>query len=538
MPRQIIINSTPQEARVAMMENARLLEIHIERARERSLAGSICKGRVSRVLPGMQAAFVDIGLDKAAFLPGADFFPLSADEYALREAADEAPPDSAGDSVSPAARPEQPPIEERLQKGHEIILQISKEPIGSKGARVTSNISLPGRYLVYLPHSRQVGISRRIVSEEERGRLRQAVESVATDGGGIIIRTACEGVSKREIQSDLRLLRRQWQSLSRKAESTAAPAILHHELDVILRTMRDLLAHDVTRVVVDSRRDYQRILEFIDEVMPRWRPRVELYELSEPIFERYGIEAQINKALERKVWLKSGGYIVIDHTEALTAIDVNTGRFVGKTDARETALRTNLEAARLIVDQLRLRNIGGLIVIDFIDMAHGDDRKAVLGALAEALRSDKARATILGLSELGLVEMTRQRTRESLTQRLCEPCPTCAERGYVKGVATTGYEVLRRIRREAALNAPVHRIEVVVHPTVAAFLAQFEPTGVRELERELGARISLRQSASGAPADYSVVASVAPAKSGGPPPPASTAAAPRSEPEPAAASKS
>src|SRR5262245_28910450 len=494
VPRQIIINSTPQEARVATMENARLLEIQIERVRERSMAGSICKGRVLRVLPGMQAAFVDIGLEKAAFLPAADFSLLSADEYALNEGAFEAA-DAADAPVAEAAAAEEagapaprrmravPPIEERLQKGEDIIVQISKEPIGSKGARVTSNISLPGRYLVFLPLSRQVGVSRRIASDEERQRLREAVEAVAPESGGIIIRTACEGVSKREIQSDLRLLRKLWTRLSRKAATLPAPTILHQELDVVLRTMRDLSASDITRVVVDNRRDHQRILDFIDEVMPRWRPRVELYDLVEPIFERYGIEAQIAKALERKVWLKSGGYIVIDHTEALTAIDVNTGRFVGKTDHHETALRTNLEAARVIVDQLRLRNIGGLIVIDFIDMENAEHRKAVLGALTDALKADKARANIVGLSELGLVEMTRQRTRESLAQRLCEPCATCNQRGLIKGVASIAYEVLRRIRREALMNAPVQQVVVDLHPTVASFLHQYEPAALRELER-------------------------------------------------------
>ena len=516
VPRQIIINSTPQEARVATMENARLLEIQVERVRERSLAGSICKGRVLRVLPGMQAAFVDIGLEKAAFLPAADFTLLSADEYALSDVADAADaPASDGDGSDavtlPATRRARavPPIEERLQKGEDIIVQISKEPIGSKGARVTSNISLPGRYLVFLPLSRQVGVSRRIASDEERQRLREAVEAVAPDSGGIIIRTACEGVSKREIQSDLRLLRKLWTRLSRKAATLPAPTILHQELDVVLRTMRDLSASDVTRVVVDNRRDYQRISDFIEEVMPRWRPRVELYELVEPIFERYGIEAQIAKALERKVWLKSGGYIVIDHTEALTAVDVNTGRFVGKTDHHETALRTNLEAARVIVDQLRLRNIGGLIVIDFIDMENGEHRKAVLSALTEALKADKARANIVGLSELGLVEMTRQRTRESLAQRLCEPCPTCHQRGLVKGVASVAYEVLRRIRREAVMNAPVQQVVVDLHPSVAGFLLEYEPAALRELERELSVEIALHQTHDGAPEEYSVTAVVA-----------------------------
>ncbi len=519
MSRQIIINSTPQESRVAVMENARLLEIHIERARERGIAGSIYKGRVTRVLPGMQAAFVDVGLPKAAFLPNSDLYVVSADEYALADAAQEAngahplpapvaeaPADpAAAASPAPPAGRTLPSIEERLQKGQDVIVQIGKEPMGTKGARVTANISLPGRYLVYLPYSRQVGVSRRIASEEERDRLREAVESVATRDGGIIIRTACEGVSKREIQSDLRLLRKLWTQLARKAEKLPAPALLHTDLDVTLRSLRDLSSSDVTRVVIDSRREYQRVLDFIANVMPRWRPRIDLYEHVEPIFERYGIEAQIARGLERKVWLKSGGYIIIDHTEALTAIDVNTGRFVGKTDQHETALRTNLEAARVIVDQLRLRNIGGLIVIDFIDMEAAEHRKAVLAALTDALKTDKARANILGLSELGLVEMTRQRTRESLTQRLCEPCPTCGGRGHIKGVATTAYEVLRRIRREATMNAPLSQVTVTLHPSVAAFLSQVEPAALRELERELNVAVLVHQTDHLDPAAFEVV---------------------------------
>jgi ribonuclease G len=518
--RQIIINATPQESRVAIMENARLMEIHIERARERGIVGSIYKGRVTRVLPGMQAAFVDIGLPKAAFLPGSDHYPAAADEYTLAEprlipesdgppglpAADALPVRK--DDSSPPTR-QLPPIEERLSKGQEITVQISKEPIGTKGARVTSNISLPGRYLVYLPFSSHVGVSRRIEKEEERDRLRDAVETTVRNAGGIILRTACEGVSKREIQADLRLLRKLWVQLSRRAEKMSAPALLHQDLDVILRTIRDLSGSDVTRLVVDSRREHQRILEFIATVMPRWHPRVELYEHTEPSFERYGIEAQIAKAVERKVWLKSGGHIIIDHAEAMTAIDVNTGRFVGKTDQRETTLRTNLEAARVIVDQLRLRNMGGLIVIDFIDMEHADDRKAVLSALTDALKSDKARAHILGFSELGLVEMTRRRTRESLTQRLCEPCPTCNGKGHVKGTATTAYEILRRIRREATLNAPVQHITVSLHPSVAAFLAQYEPAALRDAERELGLGISIHRAENLQPSEYEVTVAAA-----------------------------
>jgi ribonuclease G len=521
VPRQIIISATPQESRVAIMENARLLEIHIERVRERGIVGSIYKGRVTRVLPGMQAAFVDIGLPKAAFLPASDHYPADADELTLAEVPLLPQNDGTSDpeltaeglavraNGSSVPNRKVPPIEERLSKGQEVTVQISKEPIGSKGARVTSNISLPGRYLVYLPASSHVGVSRRIASEDERDRLRDAVGSASRNPGGIIIRTACEGVSKREIQADLRLLRKLWMQLARRAEKMPAPALLHQDLDVILRTIRDLSGSDVARLIIDNRRDHQRVLDFIATVMPRWHPRVELYDLPEPIFERYGIEAQIGKAVERRVWLKSGGHIIIDHAEAMTVVDVNTGRFVGKTDQRETTLRTNLEAARVIVDQLRLRNIGGLIVIDFIDMEHAEDRKTVMSALLDALKSDKARAHVLGFSELGLVEMTRQRTRESLAQQLCEPCPTCSGKGHVKGTATTAYEILRRIRREASLNAPVHHITVSLHPSVATFIAQYEPAALREIERELGVEVSIHRVENLDPTQYEVTVATA-----------------------------
>jgi ribonuclease G len=506
MPRQIIINATPQEARVAITENARLLEIFIERARERGLAGSIYKGRVLRVLPGMQAAFIDIGLPKAVFLHASDFLTTSDEEDTLGADLGAAPPSAdAAASVRPAP-PAVVPIEERLRKGQEVIVQIAKEPIGTKGARVTSSVSLAGRYLVYLPLSQEVRVSRRIESEAERQRLKEAIESVDPTGGGVIVRTACEGVTKREIQSDLRLLRKLWSGVVRKADSLPAPALLHHDLDVILRTIRDLFTADVSRVLVDNRRDYQRIVDFVESVMPRWRARVELYEHPEPIFERYGVEAQIARALERKVWLKSGGYIVIDQTEALTTVDVNTGRYVGKTDQHDTVLRTNLDAARVIVDQLRLRNIGGLIVIDFIDMQNPEHRKAVLAAFAEALKADKARSTILGLSELGLLEMTRKRTRESLERQLCEPCPTCAGRGRVKATATIAYELLRRIRREAIVNAPVQAVSVDLHPAVAVFLRDHEGAAVREIERELGLAVTLREAPALTPDRYEIVA--------------------------------
>lgn len=502
MARQIIINSIPQEARVVTMENARILQVQIERARERGIAGSIYKGRVTRVLPGMQAAFVDIGLPKAAFLAGADFFPIDAATWAASDA--ESAPSDAVAAVPPpadaAVERTLPPIEERLEKGQEIVVQIGKEPIGSKGARVTSNLSLPGRLLVYLPASSQIGVSRRIEDEEERLRLQQAVESVSSLRGGVIVRTACLGVPKREIQADLRMLRKLWQSIHRRAESARAPALLHQDLDVILRTVRDIWVMDVGKIVVDSRTDYERIREFIEGVMPRWQPRLELYELPEPIFERYGIEAQIAKALERKCWLRSGGHIVIDSAEALTVVDVNTGRFVGRTDQRSTALATNLEAADAIAEQLRLRNIGGVIVIDFIDMEHDADKQSVLAALREALREQRSRADVYGFSELGLVEMTRHRSRESLTQRLCEPCPQCAGRGHVPSVANAAYDALRTLRRAARAAGAGQRVAAPLSAPVAAFLAQFEAGAIADLEREFGVHVDLEPATASQPA--------------------------------------
>jgi len=494
------------------MDNARLTEIFIERAREKGIVGSIYKGRVSRVLPGMQAAFVDVGLPKAAFLHASDFFPATAEaklvegqfedeEFVVSPVAGHSAP---GKELERTV--ELPPIEERLKKGQEILVQISKEPIGNKGARLTGNISIAGRYLVYLPLSQHIGISRRITDEAERERLRAAVESVGTGGGGIIIRTACEGVTKREIQADMRLLRRLWEQITRRRNTLSTPSPLHADLDVILRTVRDLFTAEVSRILVDNRRDYQRILDFVETAMPRLRSRIELYDSPEPIFERYGIESQIAKALDRKVWLRSGGYIIIDHTEALTAIDVNTGRYVGEANQEDTILKTNLEAARVIVEQLCLRNIGGLIIIDFIDMEDPENRRTLLTEFERAFESDRARNTILGISELGLVEMTRKRTRESLAQRLCETCPTCGGQGRIKALQATAYEVLRRIRREAAMNAPLHAVEVELHPNVAAFLEREEPAALREIEHEIGIEIRLRRSNERPPDHYEVVA--------------------------------
>lgn len=506
MAREIIINSAPYETRVALLEQKRLTEVFIERARDRGVAGNIYKGRVTRVLPGMQAAFVDIGLEKAAFLHGSDLYADLGDEFITEEdlLADTVEEGEDAGNHRPALR--RVPIEERLKKGQEIVVQVAKQPIGSKGARVTSVISLPGRHLVFTPSTHHVGVSRRIEDEDERARLKEIVESERPQEGGFIIRTACEGLSKREIQGDSRFLLKLWDRILHKSDRAGAPTLLHYDMDLVLRTVRDLFTADTQRLVVDNPRDYQRILDFLDTVMPRLKPRVELYENTEPIGDRFGIDSQIAKALERKVWLKSGGYIVIDHTEALTVIDVNTGRFVGKKTQEETVLQTNLEAAKVIIEQLRLRNIGGLIVIDFIDMEDGTNQRQVFETLGDSLKKDKARSKVLRISDLGLIEMTRKRTRESLAQVLCAPCPECTGRGFVKSTETIAHEILRRVQREAALNPGVVQIMVQVHPAVAQFLEREEERILRSLEAQLGKKVLIKPLADLEESRYEVIA--------------------------------
>ena len=492
MAREIVINAASYETRVAVLERQRLIEIFIERARDKGVAGNIYKGRVTRVLPGMQAAFVDIGLEKAAFLHGSDLYADLGEEFIAEDGATpiEVEADVPAANGKLAAR--RVPIEDRLKKGQELLVQVSKQPIGTKGARITAVISLPGRHLVFIPSSQHVGVSRRIEDEAERTRLKEIVQEERPPEGGFIIRTACEGLSKREIQGDIRFLLKLWKRILHKSEQMGGAALVHYDMDLVLRTVRDLFTVDTQRLVVDNPRDHQRILDFVDTVMPRMQPRVELYEEPEPIFDRFGIEPQITKALERKVWLKSGGYIVIDHTEALTVIDVNTGRYVGKKSQEETVLKTNLEAVKTIVEQLRLRNIGGLIVIDFIDMEESSNQREVFEALNAALKKDKARSKLLPISELGLIEMTRKRTRESLMQLLCSPCPACDAKGHAKATATIAYEVLRRVQREAALNPKMSQITAHVHPSVAQYLHHHEERTLQALEAKLDKKIIVK----------------------------------------------
>jgi ribonuclease G len=433
-------------------------EIYIDRKKDRGVAGNIYKAKVMKVLPGMQAAFVDIGLEKSAFLYVGDVFDSSS-EYAPMM-------DDEGLELEVEAKRKRnhtSQIEDLLQEGQEILVQVSKEPISTKGARVTMYISIPGRYLVMMPGISHIGVSRRIEREEERRRLREIVEKLRKPNTGYIIRTASQGRSEEEFKADIEFLSRLWDTIQRKREKVSAPALMHNELDLVFRVMRDAFTGDVDRMVIDSPEEHQRAKEYVDTYIPPLSRRVKLYDQDEPIFEHYGVEIEISRALGRKVWLKSGGYIIIDQTEALTTIDVNTGRYVGKRTLEDTILKTNLEAVREIAYQLRLRNIGGIIILDFIDMEREDNRRRVYSALQEAL----------------------------LGRTLCDTCPYCDGRGYVKSSRTVCYEVFREIRK-AFTGAEEKKALVTVNSMVADMLYDEERQGVEELEKEFGKKIVIK----------------------------------------------
>lgn len=486
MRKQIVINSNPNEVRVALLENGVLAEVHIERASEEAAAGNIYKGKVLRVLPGMQAAFVDIGLEKAAFLHASDLV-TDAPTALGDEVADDP------DFEPPKSARNHAPIEDRVKRGDEVVVQIAKEPMGTKGARITMHVSLPGKYLVYMPFGDLVGISKRIGDDKERRRLRDIISGSKPASGGVIARTACQNLSKTDIVEDIRSLERLWKGAKEKAERLPAPALVHADLDLVLRSVRDMLSPDVDQIIVDSEADFHRTRDYVASFLPTLAQRVELYEHSEPVFDRYGVEEQIGRAIEPKVWLKSGGYLVIDQGEALTMIDVNTGRYVGKKSQEETVFRTNLEAVEEIVCQLRLRNIGGIIILDLIDMEDSGNRRQVFETLETALTRDKARTSILRISELGLIQMTRKRTRENLERLLSAPCPYCDGRGRVKSIPTVASEILRAIQREAWRTASSRvRLTVRANRDVISYLFNDEEDSIRSLQQRLGRGVVLK----------------------------------------------
>ena len=383
-----------------------------------------------------------------------------------------------------------PPIEDLLQEGQEILAQIAKEPLGTKGARITAHISLPGRHLVFMPTIDHIGISRRIENEEEKERLRSTVERIRPPGSGFIVRTVAEGKSEEDLRSDMLYLSELWKDIDARQKEATAPCLVHSDLDVTSKVLRDILTEDIRHIVVDSQSEYDKIVQFLGTYMPKPQYTIELHSTHEPLFDAYGLEVEISRALGRKVWLKSGGYIIIEQTEALTAVDVNTGRFVGKRNLEDTILKTNQEAVKEVAYQLRLRNIGGLIIIDFIDMEKEAHREQIHSSLEEALKNDKSKTNILKISELGLVEMTRKRVRESIGRTLCEPCPYCEGTGYIKSRTTMVFEVFRKLKREMR-DLPGYRVNLQVHPDVAALLYDEESAVIDELEKHYEKQITI-----------------------------------------------
>lgn len=504
MANDLIINVSPQETRAALVESGLVTELYIERGRHRGFVGNVYKGRVLRVLPGMQAAFVDIGLERAAFLFVSDIYRDDWKDYSFFLNGDDAKRfagedyDESHESeseydyvVSTKISPQEVPIEEILKEGQEILVQVTKDPLGTKGPRVTMHASLPGRHLVYMPTVNHIGVSRRIEDEKERERLKSIIEKIRPDNTGFIVRTVSRGKLEREFKSDMEYLMKLWEEIQKRNEEASATALLHMDLNLTLRLIRDIFTPDVNRLLIDSKEEYEKAIHFVETFMPKLRHHIQHYEKDEPIFDAYRVEVQIGEALRRKVWLKSGGYIVIDETEALTSIDVNTGKFVGKRNLDETILKTNLEAVKEISYQLRLRNIGGLIIIDFIDMEKKEHRDHAFHALQEALKQDRAQTYILKFSELGLVEMTRKRTRESILRTLGEVCPYCEGKGFVKSNRTICYELFRQIRRECPMLKG-KKIVLNLHPDIVSLIYAHEHEGLEMLEKECGRTILIK----------------------------------------------
>ena len=501
MPATILISRTFGETRVALLEDASVSEVHVERDHDRGLVGNIYKGRVTRVLPGMQAAFVDIGLKRAAFLYADDIRPPdhksrrpspAEDADAGRHHVEDEKGATSEDLVEKAKvdvqaqepERERMAISDLVREGQEIVCQVSKDPLGTKGARITTYISVPGRYAVYMPTTDHIGISKRITEETERKRLRELVESLRVEGeGGFIVRTEGAGLESERLEEDIDFLRSLWADIDQRSKSQSAPSLLQQDLDLVLRATRDLFTREVERLIVDDEHEATRIREFLEKFSAPLKDRVEMHEGEVSLFEHHSVEGELERALQRKVGMKSGASIVIDQAEALTAIDINTGGFVGKQNLEATILRTNLEAVKEIVTQLRLRNIGGIIVIDFIDMESADARERVYQAFCEELKRDRAKTHVLPISGLGVIEMTRKRVRESLGRRLTDPCPYCEGRGRIRSGVTSCHEIFREISRQKSKQG---QVMVAANPEIAAMLAEDQADLLSKVEAHIG----------------------------------------------------
>ncbi len=490
MTTEILINSRPYEVRIALVENGSLTEFHMQRPAEKGLMGNIYLGKVVRVLPGMQAAFVDIGLDRTGFLYVDDIFHGDLQGHLEGKEIDVSINTISEETFLEPAAKKVPgkSIEEFISEGQQILVQVSKEPIGTKGARLTSHITLPCRNLVFIPLTDHIGISRKIEDEETRNGLKKLIEELRPEGTGFIVRTVAEHAQPEELEADMEFLLHLWDDILDKSTTSNCPTLIYEDLDILLRSIRDLFTNDVDKLIIDDYHGYEKINKFVDTFAPQLQNKVFLHEGRSKLFEKYGLDTEISRAIEKKVWLRSGGYIIIESTEALSVIDVNTGRFVGKNNLMETVLKTNLEAAREIAHQLRLRNIGGIIIIDFIDMEDEAHREQLFTVFQDAVKKDKSRINILKLSEFGIVQMTRKRNSENLYQLMCEPCHYCAGEGMLKSRRSICYDIFRKISRNAS-RASGKTVTVRVHPKISEMLQNEEESTVNFLEKDTGIRI-------------------------------------------------
>ncbi|MEZ4814197.1 MAG: Rne/Rng family ribonuclease [Bdellovibrionota bacterium] len=515
---EILISRSIGETRVARLENGELTEFLVEREHDKALLGGIYKGKVARVLPGMQAAFIDLGLAKTGFLyvdlvvdplaknQEADIdLVVDPEERELADEAEEEAPDTAATPVFPKRR-EGRPIQDLLKEGNEVMVQITKEPLGSKGPRLTGYVSLPGRYLVYLPDSTTVGVSRRIEDSEERDRLKEIVDRIRPPKGGVIVRTVAEGATEKNLKDDLEYILKVWGNLKKNFDKQKSIGLMWQDFDLALRIVRDRVTDDVDRILVDDEHLHKQMTKYMQLFSSKLKKRLEMFSGSLSLFESYGIETEVKRATSRKVWLKSGGYILIDETEALISIDVNTGRFVGKRNLSETLLQTNLEALKEIAYQIRLRNLGGIIVVDFIDMDRAEHRDQVFAAFSEELKKDPVKTQVYPISGLGLVELTRKRTRESLSKTLAGSCPLCDGWGRVESKETYAYRLFRACEKESRMASDGQSLVVYLPPDMAAYITESMKSYLEELEKRMGRSLSIRVDAHLAHRDFEVYA--------------------------------
>ncbi len=495
MSKEILINSGVREVRAAVLTGGNVSELFIERLNKKSVAGNIYKGKVVKVLPGMQSAFVEIGLPKAAFLHVADIHTANQDDISYEEAIINDDENMCHKELSSMENNESQhymPIQELISEGQEIIVQVTKDAIASKGARLTTHLTIPGRYLVLMPGYEHIGISRKIENEEERERLKDILISLKPEGMGLIARTVSDGLSREELAADLEYIKGVWAGVEQLKEKSNAPCLLYEDHNLIYKILRDVVTADTSRIFIDNKEDCDNMQRFLQTHLSDIDLKIEYYNGEEPLFDLYNVEIEVNRLLDKKVWLRSGGSIVIDQAEALTVIDVNTGKYVGRHNFDDTILKTNLEASKEIAHQLKMRNIGGIIIVDFIDMERVEDREKILSTLEQYLKEDRAKTSVVNISPLGLVEITRKRVRDSVIRMMSEPCPYCEGRGVIKSKITVCYEIMRQLSRLAMQNKG-SSILIEAKEEVADLLLEHESEAIAEIEQRYNVSIEIQQ---------------------------------------------